>query len=120
LSEPSYCPQDITTECPTIVFVYGGSLAPRNPSNTLWRGGVQLPHSSFARYAIFFPSSHLRTGETKADLIAEVMPGVNQIVELGYADPDRLATMGQSYGTTVPWYSYRSLLDSRRRSLGRW
>ena len=28
-----------------------------------------------------------------------VMPGVNAAIDQGYADPDRLAVMGQSYGS---------------------
>ncbi len=33
-----------------------------------------------------------------SDLMTTVMPGVNAAIEQGYADPDRLAVMGQSYG----------------------
>jgi dipeptidyl aminopeptidase/acylaminoacyl peptidase len=33
------------------------------------------------------------------DLVNTVMPGVNAAIEQGYADPDRLAVMGQSYGS---------------------
>jgi len=33
------------------------------------------------------------------DLVSTVIPGVNAAIEQGYADPDRLAIMGQSYGS---------------------
>jgi dipeptidyl aminopeptidase/acylaminoacyl peptidase len=50
-------------------------------------------------YAVFYPDSPLRTGRTMTDLMQTVMPGVNAVIEQGYADPDRLAIMGQSYGS---------------------
>jgi dipeptidyl aminopeptidase/acylaminoacyl peptidase len=39
------------------------------------------------------------------------MPGVNRLIELGIADPDRLAVMGQSYGS----YSVLALVTQTTR-----
>ena len=50
-------------------------------------------------YAVLFPDAPLREGKPVADLMRTVMPGVDAAIEQGYADPDRLAIMGQSYGS---------------------
>lgn len=42
---------------------------------------------------------HLRPNRVMKDLLHTVMPGVNKAIELGIADPDLLAVMGQSYGS---------------------
>jgi dipeptidyl aminopeptidase/acylaminoacyl peptidase len=45
------------------------------------------------------------------DLMGTVMPGVNAAIDQGYADPDRLAVMGQSYGS----YSTLALITQTTR-----
>ena len=40
-----------------------------------------------------------------------VIPGVNAAIDQGYADPDRLAVMGQSYGS----YSMLALITQSNR-----
>ena len=46
-----------------------------------------------------------------ADLLKTVIPGVDRVVELGIADPDRLGVMGHSYGG----YSTLSLIVQTTR-----
>jgi dipeptidyl aminopeptidase/acylaminoacyl peptidase len=50
-------------------------------------------------FAVLFPDAPLDKGAPLRDLARTVLPGVNAAVELGFADPDRLAVMGQSYGS---------------------
>src|SRR2546429_5282878 len=53
-------------------------------------------------YAVLYPDAPLRTGMVMKDLVNTVVPGIDAAIEQGYADPNRLAVMGQSNG------SYRS------------
>jgi dipeptidyl aminopeptidase/acylaminoacyl peptidase len=87
---------------PLVVWIYGG----RNGSEDFNRFGLwgQMPLFNFhvlatRGYAILEPDAPLRTGMQMRDLMATVMPGVDAAIAQGYADPDRLAVMGQSYGS---------------------
>jgi dipeptidyl aminopeptidase/acylaminoacyl peptidase len=62
-------------------------------------------------YAVLFPDTPLRQGMAMADLLRTVMPGVDAAIEQGFADPDRLAVMGQSYGS----YSTLALIAQTTR-----
>ncbi|HWN40842.1 MAG TPA: prolyl oligopeptidase family serine peptidase [Thermoanaerobaculia bacterium] len=86
---------------PLVVWVYGGSMG----STAVNRFGLVVHGPSFnlqilatRGYAVLFPDAPVRTGMAMADLLRTVMPGVDAAIEQGYADPDRLAVMGQSYG----------------------
>lgn len=50
-------------------------------------------------YAVLFPDTPLGSGTPMADLMKTVIPGVDAAVQQGYADADRVAVMGQSYGS---------------------
>jgi dipeptidyl aminopeptidase/acylaminoacyl peptidase len=87
---------------PLVVFVYGGSLG----STYINRFGFwgDLPalnmHVLATRgYGVLFPDAPVREGKTMTDVVKTVLPGVNAAIDQGYADPDRLAVMGQSYGS---------------------
>jgi dipeptidyl aminopeptidase/acylaminoacyl peptidase len=87
---------------PLVVWVYGG----RNGSNEVNRFGFlgSLPQFNFhvlatRGYAVLYPDAPVREGMPMVDLMKVVMPGVDAAIEQGYADPDRLAVMGQSYGS---------------------
>jgi dipeptidyl aminopeptidase/acylaminoacyl peptidase len=62
-------------------------------------------------YSVLFPDAPLRLGLSMQDVVRTVLPGVNAAVDLGYADPERLAVMGQSYGS----YSVLSLITQTDR-----
>jgi len=47
---------------------------------------------------VFFPDSPQHPGTPMADLAKTVLPGVNKIVEMGIADPDRIGVAGHSNG----------------------
>jgi dipeptidyl aminopeptidase/acylaminoacyl peptidase len=62
-------------------------------------GGTFNPQMWATRgYAVLYPDIPLHPGTPVDDLVSAVIPGVNQAVELGIADPQRLALMGQSFG----------------------
>src|SRR5262249_44693679 len=93
---------------PLIVKVYGGSEI----SNDLNRFGYAVaPFENlqiFATrgYAILLADSQVNVGSPMVDLMKTVMPGINKVVEMGVADPDRIGVTGHSYGG----YSTLSLL----------
>jgi dipeptidyl aminopeptidase/acylaminoacyl peptidase len=88
---------------PLVVSVYGGAMG-STVANTFggWGGrSANLNgHVLTTRgYAVLYPDAPLREGRTMTDLPDVVLPGVNAAIDAGVADPDRLAVMGQSYGS---------------------
>ena len=90
---------------PTIAWVYAGSVF-RGQKPYLAEAAhglslnMQIPASR--GYAVLFPSMPMKE-EGEADdpmlrLPEGVMPAIDRAVELGWADPDRLFVMGQSFG----------------------
>ena len=49
-------------------------------------------------YAVLYPETPQRLGTPMNDLVDGVNAAVNRVIELGIADPERLAVFGQSYG----------------------
>ena len=49
-------------------------------------------------YAVLMPDAPNHVGTPMLDLVKTVLPGVNKVIELGIADPDRLGVMGHSNG----------------------
>ncbi|HYN20546.1 MAG TPA: prolyl oligopeptidase family serine peptidase [Thermoanaerobaculia bacterium] len=86
---------------PLVVWVYGNSMGSNSVNRFALLGGgltFNLQILATRGYAVLFPDAPLRQGMAMADLLRTVMPGVDAAIEQGYADPDRLAVMGQSYG----------------------
>jgi dipeptidyl aminopeptidase/acylaminoacyl peptidase len=87
---------------PLVVLVYGG----RRLSDSVTKfGGFDsvLRYSNIQLlatrgYAILMPDVPQRLGTPMLDTAKAVLPGVNRVVEMGIADPDRLGVMGHSYG----------------------
>ncbi len=99
LLPPGYQPG---TRLPLVVWVYGGA----NGSASVSRFGLWGSMATFNMhilatrgYAVLYPDAPVRTGRITEDLVATVLPGVDAAIAQGYADPDRLALMGQSYGS---------------------
>jgi dipeptidyl aminopeptidase/acylaminoacyl peptidase len=99
---------------PLAVFVYGGAQG----AVYLHRFGIwgDMPtfnmHVLATRgYAVLHPDAPVREGSPMRDLVESVITGVNAAVEQGFADPDRLAVMGQSYGS----YSTLALITQTKR-----
>jgi dipeptidyl aminopeptidase/acylaminoacyl peptidase len=49
-------------------------------------------------YVVFIPNSLLRIGMPMHDIARVILPGVDKIIAMGIADPNRLGVIGQSYG----------------------
>ena len=85
---------------PLIVWVYGGHLE----SDSLDRFGLEgagpfnMQLLATRGYAILAPDAPQRLGTPMVDLAKTVLPGVNKVIEMGIADPERLGVMGHSYG----------------------
>jgi len=85
---------------PLVVYAYGGvslsdhfdrfGLAGSGPGN------MQL--LATRGYAVLLPDAPQQVGTPMLDLAKAILPGVNKAIEIGIADPDRLAVMGHSYG----------------------
>jgi dipeptidyl aminopeptidase/acylaminoacyl peptidase len=85
---------------PLVVYTYGGvslsdhfdrfGLAGSGPAN------MQL--LATRGYAVLLPDAPQQIGTPMLDLAKAILSGVNKAIEIGIADPDRLAVMGHSYG----------------------
>ena len=95
---------------PLIVFVYGGVYL--SEKATQFGGYLQvLPYYNLQLlasrgYAVLMPDAPEELGTPMQDLAKDVLLGVNRVIEMGVADPNRLGVMGHSYGG----YSVLSLL----------
>lgn len=85
---------------PLIVWVYGGRLLSDNFDHfgLAYAGALNMQLFATRGYAVLLPDAPLHAGTPMLDLAATVLPGVNKVIEMGIADPDRLGVMGQSYG----------------------
>jgi dipeptidyl aminopeptidase/acylaminoacyl peptidase len=87
---------------PLVVWIYGGSMG-SNYVNSFgfWGDMPEFDMHVLATrgYAVLFPDAPLGQGTPLRDLLKTVIPGVDAAIEQGYADPDRVAVMGQSYGS---------------------
>ena len=85
---------------PLIVWVYGGSRGGDmiNKFGLRDRGVNHLQLLATRGYAILFPDAPLQEGTPMSDLAKTVLPGVDRVVEMGIADPERLGVMGHSFG----------------------
>jgi len=86
---------------PLVVFVYGGDYGSRYLNRFgFWSLANLNCHLLATRgFAVLAPDTPIRDGMPMEDLMGTVMPGVNAAIDQGFADPDRLAVMGQSYGS---------------------
>ncbi len=99
---------------PLVVWVYGGSNGSEYVNRFGFYGDMPVfnMHVLATRgYGVPLPDAPLREGRSMLDLANTVIPGVNAAIEQGYADPDRLAVMGQSYGS----YSTLALIAQTHR-----
>ena len=98
---------------PLIVWVYGGDTL----SDHLDHFGLATPGPfnlqllATRGYAVLLPDAPQHPGTPMVDLAKTVLPGVDKIIDMGIADPDRLGVMGHSYGG----YSVLSLIVQTKR-----
>lgn len=91
---------------PLIVSVYGGSLAPTgnwaSPYRTRGRYYPDPLIFSGHGYAVLIPSIPLPPMGVQSDPMLEldkgVKPAIDNVVEMGLADPERVGVVGHSYG----------------------
>jgi dipeptidyl aminopeptidase/acylaminoacyl peptidase len=85
---------------PLVVWIYGGQMGSDYGNRFGFGWGPAFNPQMWASrgYAVLFPDIPLHPGTPVDDLVSAVIPGVNKTVELGIADPERLAVMGQSFG----------------------
>jgi dipeptidyl aminopeptidase/acylaminoacyl peptidase len=104
---------------PVVTWVYAGSMV-RDSSPDQFKfdlpGQYNLRLYAALGYVVLLPSMPLqpRNGQKTDDYIElpkGVMPALDRLIELGIADPDRLAVMGQSNGG----YSVYSLVTYTNR-----
>src|SRR4029077_16164697 len=81
---------------PLVVWVYGGDSG----ADHLDKFGVEssgpfnMQLLATRGYAVLMPSAPETAGSLMFDTAKTVLPGVSKIVEMGIADPDRIAVMG--------------------------
>lgn len=112
---PDYVPG---RKYPTLLWVYAGAMV-RDLDSSFFDpyspGMYNMRLYAAKGYVVLMPSMPLKPDGGKnddyIDLPKGVMPAVDRLIELGIADPDRLAVMGQSYGG----YSTYSLVTYTNR-----
>ncbi|MCK4417638.1 MAG: S9 family peptidase [Candidatus Latescibacteria bacterium] len=85
---------------PLIVRAYGG-LSLSNYINRFGLEGSTVNNMQLLAsqgYSVLLPDMPLEKGNPLKQLPDIVLPGVDKLIELGIADPDRLGLIGHSYG----------------------
>jgi dipeptidyl aminopeptidase/acylaminoacyl peptidase len=97
LLPPHYQPEK---RYPLIVWVYAGMNGADflNHFGLVDTGAFNMQLLATRGYAVFFPDAPQGAATPMADIAKTVLPGINQLIEMGIADPARLGVMGQSYG----------------------
>lgn len=87
---------------PLIVWLYGGESG-SNFANTFGLWGetpvFNMQVLSTRGYAVLFPDAPIRQGKPIEDLTDAVVSAVDALISDGLVDAERLAIMGQSYGS---------------------
>jgi dipeptidyl aminopeptidase/acylaminoacyl peptidase len=98
---------------PLIVYTYGGLLSSDHIRH-FGLGGLgpfNMQLLATRGYAVLVPDAPQHTGTPMLDLAKAILPGINKVIGMGIADPERLGLMGHSYGG----YSTLSLLVQTTR-----
>jgi dipeptidyl aminopeptidase/acylaminoacyl peptidase len=82
------------TRVPLVVQVYGGDSG----VTALHRFDRHRQLLASNGYAVLVPDVPLRVGRPMADHARAVLPGVERLIDLGIADPERIGVTGHSYG----------------------
>lgn len=98
---------------PLITWVYASDLLSRDISHfgMLGSGLFNMQLLATRGYAVLLPDSPQQEGTPMLDVAKTVLPGINKVIEMGTADPDRLGVMGHSNGG----YSVLSLIVQTKR-----
>ncbi len=109
-------PPDYPTgrKLPLVVWVYGGMKGSEAANDFGLASDVpefNMQVLATRGYAVLYPDAPVHTGSTSRDIFTSVMSGVDAVIAQGYADADRLAVMGTSYGS----YSTFALITQTTR-----
>jgi dipeptidyl aminopeptidase/acylaminoacyl peptidase len=97
---------------PMVVDVYGGVHWSDNLNYFgLTLGGFNLQLLATRGYVVLLPDAPQQFDTPMRDLAKTILPGVNKVIAMGVADPERLGLMGISYGG----YSTVALLSETTR-----
>jgi dipeptidyl aminopeptidase/acylaminoacyl peptidase len=98
---------------PMIVWVYGGDTLSENLDHfgLADPGPFNLQLLATRGYAVLLPDAPQHLATPMLDLAKTILPGVDKVISMGIADPDRLGVMGHSYGG----YSVLSLIVQTKR-----
>ncbi len=86
---------------PLIVQVYGGNYGSQYVNRFgVFATSAQFNSQLFAAhgYAVLYPDIPLHDFTPLKDYASAVLPGIDKVIELGIADPAKLALTGQSFG----------------------
>ena len=90
------------TRYPLVVFVYNGSRLSNGIHSfgmrDAWGRDDNFQLLATRGYAVLLPDAPSDRKDQMRDLPRTVLPGVNRVVDLGIADPERLGVMGHSNG----------------------
>lgn len=97
LLPPHYDP---SKRYPTVLWLYGGAPGSERLHRFALGWGPEFDFQVLATrgYVVFYPDIPPSKGQPVDEVRSAVLPGINKLIELGIADPDRLAVMGQSFG----------------------
>jgi dipeptidyl aminopeptidase/acylaminoacyl peptidase len=96
---------------PLIVLVYPSAFLSNNFNHFGGTSFVNMQLFATRGYAVLLADSPQHVGTPITDVARTVLPGVNKVVEMGIADPDRLGLMGHSNGG----YGTLSLIVATKR-----
>lgn len=89
------------TRYPLIVRVHGGWMQSDVINNFGFMNAGTFDNLQLLAtrgYALLLPDAPLNVRTPMKDLADTILPGVNKVIEMGVADPDRLGAVGQSFG----------------------
>jgi dipeptidyl aminopeptidase/acylaminoacyl peptidase len=98
---------------PLITWVYGGALQSNDFDHfgLVTAGPFNMQLFATRGYAVFLPDIPVEVGTPMSDIAKAVLPGINKVIEMGIADPERLGIMGHSFGG----YSTMSMIVQTKR-----
>ena len=88
-------------QVPMLVIVYGGILGSQRIHSFGLRPCLCLADACLYAslgYAVLLPDVPLGPRDPRRGIPRSVVPAVNRVVELGFADPERIGVLGNSYG----------------------
>jgi dipeptidyl aminopeptidase/acylaminoacyl peptidase len=98
---------------PLLAWVYSQDLLSQQRNVFGGTGNLRVNLQLFATrdYVVFLPDCVVRPGQPLRSIGDSILPGIDKMVEMGFADPQRMAVAGHSYGG----YTVLSLLVTTGR-----